>query len=128
MSNRIVQSVATFAAIVAISICSAMAADAHLLMYAAKMNAGYRIAKQCNEAVPGFLAGYELHLGAVEAALKPKGINEELRKKAETVPELSSLQYLEKFKAMKVENQLKQCIRSMLEIQEEVLQVQDMGK
>ncbi len=124
MLSKFSKNIASFVAIAALSMGSSKAQDAQLLMYAAKLNVGYRIADECDKTNPGFLYQYERHLGIVVDLVEPRGINEELRRKADTIPELSSIQYLEKFKALPVEGQLRRCIKVMLEIQEEAADAQ----
>ena len=98
---------------------SAIAEDSQLLMYASKLNVGRRIAKKCNESDPRYSASYDVHASKIKSALKSKGLTEEVLAAAERIPELSSSQYVDKFDKLTEERQLKWCIHTMLDAQQE---------
>jgi len=98
---------------------SAAAADSQLLMYASKLNVGSRIAEKCSETDPRYSASYDAHASKIRAALKTKGLTEEVLAAAEKVPELSSSQYVEKFEKLNVERQLKWCIHTIIDAQQD---------
>ena len=103
----------------------AQAEDSQLLIFAAKMNASHEMAKICDKGDPGFLEKYEVNLRLLEERVAPLGINEALRKKAESIPELSSTNYVEKIKSAPAEMKEKWCRYIFLEVQEEAKQAQE---
>jgi hypothetical protein len=124
MSAKISQLIVPIMAFYFAAASNAEAQDSQLLIYASKLNVGHRIAEECTEADPRMLAGYEEQLTNIKSALKTKGLTEDVFRKAETIPELSTTQYVEKFRRLSTEQQLKWCIHTILDVQQEALLAQ----
>lgn len=62
---------------------------------------------------------YHVQANKIKLALKSKGLTEEVLAAAEKIPELSSSQYVDKFDRLTAEQQLKWCIHTMLDAQQE---------
>lgn len=125
-SNIRVFSTATI--LYAFSAGDSIANDSQLLMYASKLNIGRHLAKECNVADPRFSAEYEDHLTKIKANLKNKGLTEDVFKTAETIPELSSKGYIEKYKELPTERQLKWCIQAIIDIQQDASLAQSVNE
>ena len=95
----------------------AQAADAHLLMFAAKLNLMNALVERCEKLLPGFAGKYSgLYSEAEKNLFKAIGINQALMREANSIPELEFSSLVVKFDKKDVSTRKQYCLQNLNEI------------
>jgi hypothetical protein len=111
------QSIKQFFIAFAFASSSVFAADAQLLMYAAKLNFMKAVEGRCAQVVPGYSRDFELAYAKAKIKFFDQvGITAELMAEASTIPELEISSLIRKFDYSEIELKKTYCKQNLQEL------------